>query len=166
MKAVKPLSARLALAAAIAGLSLGTATLYAAPGAGDSGDAGDAGKHHHPHGEHGFHRGRPSIERVAIGNALSTELATRTGRPAAEIQAMLKEQGPRETGEALGIDRDTMKAAMQAAHQSVLDKAVAAQLITPEQAANLAEARAQRAARRAERKRGEPETVEKKDGGV
>lgn len=156
------LNTRLTLAALIAGLSLSAAAVYAAPSADADAVTGPDGRR----GERMFHRDRGSIERAAIGNALSTELATRTGKPAAEINAMLKEQGPRETGEALGLDRDTMKAAMQAAHQSVLDKAVAAQLITAEQAAELAEARAQHAARRAERKRGEPEAAEKKDGGV
>lgn len=155
---MKSLNTRLTAAALIAALSLGTAAVYA----GNSTD--DAARHDRPRGERMFHRHAASIERVAIGNALSAELATRTGKPAAEIGAMLKDQGPRETAEALGLDRDAMRAAMQAAHQSVLDKAVAAQLITAEQAAGLTEARAKHAAQRSERKRGDK--ADGKDGGA
>ncbi|MDP9142171.1 MAG: hypothetical protein M3O62_15460 [Pseudomonadota bacterium] len=151
---------RLTVAALIAGLTLSTAAVYAGS------TTTDAGKHDRPRGEHMRHGPRLSVERVAIGNALSTELSTRTGKPATEISAMLKEQGPRETAEALGIDRDTMKAAMQTAHQSVIDKAVAAQLITAEQAVALTEAHAKRAAHRSERKHRNKDADKAKDSGL
>jgi Spy/CpxP family protein refolding chaperone len=153
------MNTRKMMTALIAGLALSTAAVYAA---GDEpGTSPDR-----PHREHMRHGARLSIERVAIGNALSAELSTRTGKPATEISAMLKEQGPRETAEALGIDRDTMKAAMQTAHQSVIDKAVAAQLITAEQAVALSEAHAKRAAHRSERKQRDKDADQAKDSGL
>ena len=98
-----------------------------------------------------------SMERIAVGNVLSADLATRTGKSQDEISAMLKDKGPRETAEALGLDRETMHAAMKNAHQTVIDRAVAAQLITAEQATGLAQAKAERAAHRSERKRAKDE---------
>ncbi len=80
---------------------------------------------------------RPSIERMAIGNALTAELATQTGRPATEIQALLQEQGPRAAAETLGLERDAMREALRRAREQVIAKALQAQMISAEQAATL-----------------------------
>ncbi len=135
---------RMTIATLIAGLSLATAAAYAATD-------DTAAKPDRPRHEHMMRGHHASMERIAVGNVLSADLATRTGKSQAEVSAMLKDKGPRETAEALGLDRDTMHAAMKSAHQTVIDKAVAAQLITAEQATGLAEAKAERAAHRSKR---------------
>lgn len=124
MKAIK-----LTTAALLAGIALTTAAVHA---------AGPAGDDTRP--ERGQHMRGPSLERMAIGNALSAELATRTGRSAEEIGAMLKNDGPRKTAETLDLDRDAMKAAMRSAREKVITQAAQAQLITAEQAQTLKQA--------------------------
>jgi hypothetical protein len=124
-------SIKLATAALLAGLAFG-GTAYAAET-----PSGHDGRHHkRMHG--------PSLERMAFGNAMVAELATRTGRPAEEIRALFKDGGPRQAAETLGLDREQMRAAMTSARQSVIAQAQAAQLITAEQAQILSEAKARR----------------------
>lgn len=83
----------------------------------------------------------PSLERMAFGNAMVSELATRTGRPAEEIRALFKEGGPRKAAETLGLEREQMKEVMIRARLSVIARAQAAQMITAEQARALIEAK-------------------------
>lgn len=125
MKAIK-----LTTAALLAGIALTTAAVHAA----------DAATEEDARPERGHHMRAPSLERMAIGNAMAAELATRTGRSADEIGAMLKNDGPRKTAETLGLDRDAMKEAMRNAREKVITQAAQAQLITAEQAQTLKDA--------------------------
>ncbi|SFF64788.1 hypothetical protein SAMN04488120_1172 [Fontimonas thermophila] len=124
MKAIKSLTAAL-----LAGLTLTAAATYARDIPENDG---------HPEYERPMRM--PTLERMAIGNALAAELAARSGRPAAEIETLLREQGLRKTAETLGFDRDTMKQALRSAREKVIDQAVQAQLITAAQAQTLKEA--------------------------
>ena len=78
---------------------------------------------------------------MVFGNALAAELAKQTGRTADEVRELFADGGPREAAETLGLDRDAMKAAMEQARQAVIAQALAAQMITAEQAQTLAEAK-------------------------
>ena len=120
---------KLTTAALLAGIALTAAAVHAA-------DAPDLDAPP----ERGQHMRMQSLERMAIGNALAAELATRTGRSAEEISAMLKDEGPRKTAETLGLDRDAMKDAMRSAREKVITQAAQAQLITAEQAQTLKDA--------------------------
>lgn len=120
---------KLTTAALLAGIALTAGAAHAA-------DAADADAPP----ERGQHMRMQSLERMAIGNALAAELATRTGRSADEISAMLKDDGPRKTAETLGLDRDAMKEAMRSARDKVITQAAQAQLITAEQAQTLKDA--------------------------
>jgi hypothetical protein len=123
---------KLATAAVLASLALGGAA-YANP---TSADSGHEKRMHRAHG--------PSLERMAFGNALVAELATRTGRPVEEIRTLFKDGGPRKAAETLGLEREQMKEAMRSARLTVIAQAQAAQMITAEQAQALSEARPKR----------------------
>ncbi|MFP5304544.1 MAG: hypothetical protein ACLGI7_01810 [Gammaproteobacteria bacterium] len=95
---------------------------------------------HHAHFVRKHHRA--SLEHMAIANAMAAELSARTGRSAEEISALFKDGGPRKVAEELGLEREQMKDAMQAARSKVIAQATAAGLISAEQAEALARARA------------------------
>ena len=123
-------SFKLAAAAMLTSLALGATAVHA----GDAGSETRDGKRmHRMHG--------PSLERMAFGNALAAELATRTGRSTDEIRTMFAEGGPRKAAETLGLEREAMKDAMKSARLSVIAQAQAAQMITAEQAQVLSEAK-------------------------
>jgi hypothetical protein len=123
---------KLATAAVLASLALGGAA-YASPTSADSG-----------HDKRTYRAHGPSLERMAVGNALVAELATRTGRSADEVRSLLKDGGPRKAAETLGLEREQMKEAMRSARLTVIAQAQAAQMITAEQAQTLSEARPRR----------------------
>jgi hypothetical protein len=125
-------SIKLATAAVLASLAFG-GTAYANPA---SADGGHDKRTHRAHG--------PSLERMAFGNAMVAELATRTGRPAEEIRTLFKDGGPRKAAETLGLEREQMKEAMRSARLTVIAQAQAAQMITAEQAQTLSEAKSWR----------------------
>lgn len=89
-------------------------------------------------GLRGERHGPPvSLDRFAMENALAERLGQQTGRPVAEIAAMLGRQPPPEVARTLGVDEATMKSLFEAARQSVIAKAQEAQLITAAQAEQL-----------------------------
>ena len=106
--------------------------VYAAPSA-DAAPA-DAPGHEFHHRHHRFGGG---VEGAAMRNLVTQALSERTGRSAAEIQALAKEAGPRGLAEKLGLDRDAMRQIFVSAHQQLVQKSLAAGLITAEQADRL-----------------------------
>lgn len=126
-------SLKLVAAAALTSLALGATTLHA-------GDAGTEARDDR-HGQRSHRMHGPSLERMAFGNALAAELATRTGRSADEIRTLFADGGPRQAAETLGLDREAMKDAMKSARLAVIAQAQAAQMITAEQAQTLIEAK-------------------------
>ncbi|WP_281784680.1 hypothetical protein [Sinimarinibacterium flocculans] len=123
---MKPI--KLVVAAVLTSVALGTTAVHAADTEGR-----DGRRMQRMHG--------PSLERMVFGNALAAELAKQTGRTADEVRELFADGGPREAAETLGLDRDAMKAAMEQARQAVIAQALAAQMITAEQAQTLAEAK-------------------------
>lgn len=100
--------------------------------------AGDAARHGHGRGGHD---GRPpSVERLAMQNLLAASLAQSTGHDAGEISALLAESRPPKVAEQLGIDVDAMREAMKAARATLIERSLAAGLITAEQATTLSTA--------------------------
>lgn len=128
----------LKLTGILAGVTLLSGAVFAV-GAASAASAADA-LQSTARGEHARRIHHPSLGRIIFGNALVKELSMRTGRPAVEIETMLRENGPRETAETLGLDRDAMKESMQSAHKKAIAQAQQAQLITAEQAQALLEA--------------------------
>lgn len=125
-------SLKIATAALLTSLALGATAVHANDAAAPAkAEKSEKRMHHRMHG--------PSLDRMAFGNALTAELATRTGRSVDEVRALFKEGGPRKAAETLGLDRDAMREAMQQSRLSVIAQAQAAQLITAEQAQALSE---------------------------
>lgn len=78
-----------------------------------------------------------SVEQMAMQNLLAASLAQSTGRDAAEIGSLLAQSRPPEVAQQLGIDSDAMLAAMKAARATLIERSLAAGLITAEQAETL-----------------------------
>ncbi|MEQ1439822.1 hypothetical protein AAG565_10680 [Fontimonas sp. SYSU GA230001] len=136
----------LAGAALLGGAVLYVGTVHAA----DAPPAGSAD-------ERALRMHQPSLGRMIVGNALVKELAERSGRPPAEIEALLKDDGPRAAAQTLGLDRAAMQAAMQAAHKHAILQAQQAQLISAEQARILLESPPPRRPWRDDPERGGPD---------
>jgi hypothetical protein len=81
---------------------------------------------------------RASVERAAMNNLLAAELAASTGRDPAEISQLLESSPPPEVASQLGLSRDAMVQALQTAHTALIQRALAAGLITQAQAEKLA----------------------------
>ena len=126
-------SFKLAAAAMLTSLALGATAAHAGDAAAEDRDVKRAKHMHRMHG--------PSLERMAFGNALAAELATRTGRTADEIRAIFKNGGPHKAAETLGLEREAMRDATKRARLAVIAQAQAAQMITAEQAQVLSEAK-------------------------
>jgi hypothetical protein len=98
-------------------------------------DTGSATQPRYAHHEHGGPRA--SIERAAMDNLLAAELAQSTGRDQADISQRLERSPPSVVANELGVSHETMMQAMQTAHASLIQKALAAGLITDAQAQKL-----------------------------
>lgn len=98
-------------------------------------NAGDDSRHGHGRGDRDAHPA--SVERLAMQNLLAASLAQSTGRDAAEIGTLLAKSRPPEVAEQLGIDRDAMREAMKTARTTLIERYLAAGLITAEQAETL-----------------------------
>lgn len=70
-------------------------------------------------------------------NLLAASLAQSTGRDATEIGNLLAQSRPPRVAEQLGIDSDAMLTAMKAARATLIERSLAAGLITAEQAETL-----------------------------
>jgi len=81
-----------------------------------------------------------SVERLAMQNILAEKLAQSTGRDVNEIRALFAQARPGKATEELGLDRQAMGEAMKAARSTYIERSLAAGLITPEQAQELAKA--------------------------
>ena len=79
----------------------------------------------------GMQHGPPpaSVERAAIHKIMAEEMAKASGRKPAEIAKMLASSPPPEVARQLGLQPEAMKSAMQTAHATLIQKALAAGLI-------------------------------------
>ncbi|HUP91644.1 MAG TPA: hypothetical protein VM074_05300 [Solimonas sp.] len=87
--------------------------------------------------ERSFHAPPPSVERVAMENLIAEALSVRTGRSAAEVQALLAQSPPPDVARQLGIDDASMREIFRAAHSGLIERAQAAGLIDAAQAEKL-----------------------------
>jgi len=115
------------------------ASILALSAAGAAYATGDKGSDHDRDGDHGrmHHRMPFSVEHVAMHNIMAELLSAKTGRSQDEIRAMFQNGDPHEAIEKLGLSRDDMRALMQQAHLTLIQKAQSAGLITAEQATKL-----------------------------
>ena len=95
--------------------------------------AGDGERRMYKHRAHGA----ASVEFTAMHNILSELLSAKTGKTQAEIQAMFDKGGPHEVAEKLGLKHEEMKPLFQQARGTLIDRALAANLITAPQAEKL-----------------------------
>jgi hypothetical protein len=79
----------------------------------------------------------PSMEHFAMGNILAELLSQQTGRPAAEIAALIETTPPPQVAEQLGLDPDAVKTLFGTARSTLIQRAVDAGLISSEQAEKL-----------------------------
>ena len=89
------------------------------------------------------HRGPPmghSVEHTAMHNIMAELLSAKSGKTAAEIQAMFDSSGP-ETFEQLGVDEKDVPALFKQARGKLIDRAQSANLITAAQADKLRSAK-------------------------
>lgn len=127
---------------AVGALALGAAGLAGAAFAADS-TAPRAERHvvkHRMHGGPGMHA---SVEFTAMHNIMAELLSARTGKTAAEIQAMFDKGGPHEVFDQLGLDDDEMRPLFKEARATLITRATKAGLITSAQAEQLGKARAE-----------------------
>lgn len=94
----------------------------------------DTGEHHmhHRHGPMG-----PSVERAAMHNIMAELLSAKTGKPVAEITALFENNDPHEAIEQLGLKPEDLRPLFKQAHETLIQKAQAAGLITAAQATKL-----------------------------
>ena len=79
------------------------------------------------------------MERIALRNVLVEKLSQQTGKPAADVEAALKQ--PRsKMAAALGMDDEALRSSFKSARETMIDRAVVAQLITSAQAEALKQA--------------------------
>ncbi len=90
--------------------------------------------------KHKVHGGA-SIEFTAMHNILSELLSAKTGKTQAEIQALFDKGGPHEVAEKLNLKHEDMKPLFQQARAKLIDRSLAANLITSAQAEKLRSAR-------------------------
>ena len=81
--------------------------------------------------------GGASIEFTAMHNILSELLSAKTGKTQAEIQAMFDKGGPHEVAEKLNLKHEDMKPLFKQARATLIDRSLAANLITSAQAEKL-----------------------------
>jgi glycerol dehydrogenase-like iron-containing ADH family enzyme len=117
------------LAAALVALVAAGTAFAAAEGKG-----GECGERHVF--KHRVHGPGFSVEHVAMHNIMSELLSAKTGKTAAEIQAMFDASGP-ETFDKLGLDEDEMAPLFKQARATLINRAAAANLITAAQAEKL-----------------------------
>jgi len=89
-----------------------------------------------------------NLDMAVTHHALADELATRSGRRPQEIMALLRNTPPPQVAEQLRLDRETVHAAMKAARQSAVQKALAAGLIDADDAKRIQKADVERQQRR------------------
>lgn len=121
------------IAAAAAALLTTTAIVPAAIGAPPERPAAEH-RAERPH-----HKGAPGarIGAVLLRREIVAELASRTGRDPAEVGEMMRRLKPHALAEELGLEREQMRDVVQAARQRLIDKLVAANLLSAEEAAEL-----------------------------
>lgn len=81
--------------------------------------------------------GHASVEFAAMHNIMAELLSAKTGKTAAEIQALFEQGGPHEAFETLGLDEDEVRPLFKAARQQLIARAEKAGLITGAQADKL-----------------------------
>lgn len=91
---------------------------------------------------------RFSVDIAAMNHLLADDLAQRSGRKPQEVAAMLRNARPPEVAEQLGLDREAMHAAMKSAHESLVQKALAAGLIDKDDVQRIQQEEAARKQRR------------------
>ena len=94
---------------------------------------------HKIHGP-GPHRAA-SLEFAAMHNIMVELLSAKTGKTTAEIDALWEKGGPHSVAETLKLSEDDMKPLFQQAHRTLVDRALAANLITAAQAEQLRQAK-------------------------
>jgi hypothetical protein len=89
--------------------------------------------------KHVVHRamGHSSVEFAAMHNIMAELLSAKTGKTQAEIAALFDAGGPHEVVETLNLSEEDMRATFKEARGTLITRAAAAKLITPEQAEKL-----------------------------
>jgi hypothetical protein len=82
-------------------------------------------------------KGNASVEFTAMRNIIAEQLSAKTGKTQAEITAMFDKGGPHEVAEQLNLKKEDMREVMKEARQTLITRALAAKLITAEQAEKL-----------------------------